>query len=232
MREPRLGSNRTWALVFFLASVVFLTGGAWIVATDAGEATETYYRVDVTADAGTIEMSGPERVRPPRDITGIDCYRPEGRTCGLELLLLRGNGSSALLPAYVSPGPAEFVRLGDRFYRRTRTAHNGTHDRLGLEAVPAATVLRNVSVPVAGTARTEREIVTSGSAQVPADRRVATGLLFDTGDGYAMVAEAPSERTDSWPPVEYPLLLAGLVCFAVAGRYAGRVRPDRSSPPE
>jgi hypothetical protein len=232
MGEPRLASNRAWAIVFLLVSVVLLASGVWIVATDAGEATETYYRVNVSAGSGTIEMSAEKRVRPPQEITGIDCYRSEGRSCGLELLLLRGNESSALLPEFVSRGPGDFVRLGDRFYRRTRTEHNATHDRLGLEAVPAVTVLRNVSVPVAGTARTEREIVTSGSARVPADRRVATELLFDTGDGYAMVAEVPSEGTAGWPPVEYPLLVAGLGCFAVAGRYAVRARSGSFSPPK
>lgn len=210
--------------MFLLVSVVLLGGGTWMVATGWGEPTETYDRVNVSVDSGAIELSPPERTRPPREISGIDCYSPDGRSCGMELLLLRGADSSALLPASVHRSPEEFVRLGDRYYRRSRTDYNATHDRFGLERVAAETVAENVSVPLAGTSGTEREIVTRGSAQVPADRRVATGLLFDTGDGYAMVAEVPSERTAGQPPVELLLLLAGLVSFAVAGVYATRSR--------
>ena len=74
--------------------------------------------------------------------------------------------------------------------------------------------------------------ITRGSARLPAtyDYRV-TDLLYDTGDGYAMIAEAPGERTEGWPPFEYPLFLGGLVAFIVGGVHATRARQESFSPP-
>lgn len=219
--------HRGWAVGLLALSVLLLASGIAIVATDLGDPTREYYRVDVSVEdpGAPFEMSVPDDRHRPEDVFGIDCdgVFPDERMCTLEHALLQSPNSSAVVANHHSSA-ADFVVVGEHFYRRTTSDYNGTHDRIGLERVPASVVAANVSVPVARLSESEQDVIQRGSARLPADVRVADDLLIDTGDGYAMIAENRSERTHGWPPIEYPLLLVALVVFARGGQHVSRAR--------
>jgi hypothetical protein len=212
---------RQRAVVSLAVGLLLIGGTVAVVDTAGGEPTERYHSVDVTVDDGSFEYTVPDDAQAPTELSGVDCHRSWSRACQLEHLLV---DNATLIPEDRVRGD-RFVQIEGKFYRRVAVEYNETHSKHLLNRVTADLVAGQISRPVADLDGNERAVVENGSASIPADAPVSTGVLIETDDGYATITRGYNDETsDELPPVEVPLFAVGIGMLVFVGLWSRESR--------
>lgn len=230
-RPPTLGDRRRAGLALFLGAALVLAP-FWagpVAGALAPQDTYRYEAVSIEPANDSLAIDGATRGLHTHGLHGVECFVEADDECRYAYAL---RNDSVVVPDQQFQEPSGYVHL-DRFYdpRVTETAE-GT--RLRLEPVSAATVLANVSQDVDGVPPATARAVDAGAATTT-ERLTGEGFVFETDDGYVLLALVDRQQPSGaipLPPlalVTFVAVLVGVGLLRVGWRDHDRWRASRGA---
>ena len=222
-------SRRSVALLAVLLGLVLvanpLVGGVFDAAGLRGDV--EYAAVELEPTGQHLELTSVGD--PPRSpsgllatsdgLDGVDCYPGTfpARACTVESGL-----TDQELTGVSEPLTWEGYTYQDGFYRRTVVERGADGVTLGLEPVPAAAVLANVSIDAASWSGSVRQAVDRGSVTVDPPLAQAGAVLERNGDFFVVVPAEQVPKDEPAGPVYTAVFTLLGAAFVQYGRLVSR----------
>lgn len=233
-----MADRRLWPALLVLVALLLVTNPLWLFPHE-GETLHTYERSTVTVENGTLSYHGRDvgRFDDENDLTAVGCQAIDDadnqlRTCALDQYLVDHPPVSAA-QSLKDDGSAEFVRLGDRYYRRLvhENESSGTL-ALDVERVSPDVVLAESAYDISSVTAVRdshdvrlRVLVSGETERSYTDLSdYGLGLLYERNGSYYTVVRTGASVVDHGPLVHnlryevprYLLVALGVVVLLVA----------------